>query len=121
MRLIAAALLFALPFVSACTTPPPENRQAMLQPLVGQSETEVVRQLGVPTRSFEADGHRFLAYMQRSVTVQPGTGAWESFWGLWWFHGPDVPPEIVDLVCETTFEISAGKVQSYQLRGNACG
>ena len=114
------AVLLALPLLAACTQPPPPDRQAQLQPLVGQTETDVVRQMGIPARSFDVNGHRFLAYLDRSVTVVPGQGPWQPFWSGWWYHGPDVAPEVVDRICETTFEITAGRVQSYQLRGNAC-
>ena len=120
MRPIVSAL-FILPLLAACAQPAPQNRQAELQPLIGQSEVDLVRRMGVPTRSFDVEGHHFLAYLERDVTVLPGSGAWQPFWGGWWYHGPDVAPEIVDRICETTFEITAGKVQSYQLRGNACG
>jgi hypothetical protein len=115
------AVLSALPLLAACTQPPPPDRQAALQPLVGQSETDLVRHMGVPTRRFAIEGHHFLAYLERTVTVLPGQGPWQPFWAGWWYHGPDVAPEVVDRVCETTFEVTAGKVQSYQLRGNACG
>ena len=120
MRPIVAAL-FVLPLLAACTRPPPMTRQEELQPLVGQSETDLVRRMGIPTRSFDVDGHRFLAYLERQVTVLPGQGPWEPFWSGWGYHGPDIAPAIVDRVCETTFEVTAGRVQSYQLRGNACG
>ncbi len=119
MRLIVAALI-TLPLLAACTQPPPPNRQAELQPLVGQTETDLVRHMGVPTRSFDVEGHHFLQYLERDVTVLPGQGPWQPFWSGWWYHGPDVAPEIVDRICATTFEVTAGKVQSYQLRGNAC-
>jgi hypothetical protein len=32
-----------------------------------------------------------------------------------------LPPEVIQRVCVTTFEIDAGKVTSYSLQGNACG
>ena len=73
MRPIAAALS-VVPLLAACTQPTPQDRQAALQPLVGQSETDLVRRMGVPTRSVDVDGHRFLAYLQRDVTVLPGLG-----------------------------------------------
>ena len=79
--------------------------------------------MGVPTRSFAVDGHRFLAYLERRVDITPGTGPWAPFWGRWGggSYGPDVAPAVVDYTCETTFEIAGGKVQSFQRRGNACG
>jgi hypothetical protein len=93
-----------------------------MEKLVGQSEADLVRQMGVPVRSFETDGHRFLAYLTRRVDVTPGSGVWAPFWARWQApYGPDAAPEVVDYTCETTFEITGGKVQSFTLRGNACG
>ena len=122
MRPIFAALT-AVPLLAGCTTPAPTAAPPAPGQLVGQSETDLVRQIGVPTRAFEADGHRFLAYLQRRVDVSPGTGPWAPFWDRWGggSYGPDVGPEVVDYICETTFEITGGKVQSFQRRGNACG
>jgi hypothetical protein len=122
MRPIFAALITA-PLLAGCATPAPQDQQAAPARLVGQSEADLVRQLGVPTRAYDADGHRFLAYLQRRVDVSPGTGPWAPFWGRWGggSYGPDVGPEVVDYICETTFEIAGGKVQSFQRRGNACG
>jgi hypothetical protein len=123
MRPLVAALI-AVPLLAGCATPEPQaDRQAALGKLVGQSEADLVRQMGIPTRSFDTDGHRFLAYLERHVDITPATGPWAPFWG-WWgagSYGPDVAPMVVDFVCETTFEISGGKVQSFQVRGNACG
>jgi len=121
MRPLFAALI-TVPLLAGCNTPTPPDRQAALDQLVGQSEADVVRQMGIPTRAFETDGHRFLAYLERRVDVTPGTGPWAPFWGHWGgSYGPDVPPAVVDYSCETTFEITGGKVQSFQRRGNACG
>ena len=60
--------------------------------------------MGVPTRSFEADGRHAWSVALAAV--------------LGWLV---VAPELVELVCEATFEITGGKVQSYQWRSNACG
>ena len=38
-----------------------------------------------------------------------------------WGYVGGFPPDVIQLVCETTFEIVAGRVHGYQLRGNACG
>jgi hypothetical protein len=121
MRPIFVALI-AVPLLAGCATGALQEREAVLGQLIGQSEAELVRQMGVPTRAFEADGHRFLAYLERRVDVIPGTGPWAPFWGRrWGYYGPDFPPQVVERACETTFEIAGGKVQSFQLRGNACG
>ena len=122
MRPILAALV-AMPVLAGCNASPPPSPPPVAGQMIGQNEVDLVRQMGVPTRAFEADGHRFLAYLTRRVDITPGTGPWAPFWGRWGggSYGPDVPPEVVDYTCETTFEISGGKVQSFQRRGNACG
>ena len=121
MRPLLVALI-AAPLLTACAAPtPPVDRQAAATGMVGQSEADLVRQMGVPTRSFDTDGHRFVAYLERRVNVTPGSGVWAPFWKHWvTSYGPDAAPEVVDYTCETTFEIDRGKVQSFTLRGNAC-
>ena len=110
------ALLVAV-LLAGCASHALEQRQAYLQTLVGRSEADVVRALGVPTRTFEAGGVRFLAYDQSRLQVIPGYAPWG--WGWGW--GYATPPEVYQLTCETTFEILQGKVASFTLRGNACG
>jgi hypothetical protein len=117
------ALILALPLLGGCVDQL-AARQAELAPLVGRSEADLVRQLGVPSRSFEAEGHRFLAYSERRVDIVPG---FAPFYGPPGFYGGVYAgsfafgPEVVERGCETTFEIVEGKVASFSLRGNACG
>ena len=50
MRPLLAALI-AAPLLTACAAPaPPVDRQAEEGRMVGQSEVDLVRQMGVPTR-----------------------------------------------------------------------
>lgn len=98
-------------------------RRAYLNSLVGESELQLVRQMGVPTRSFALDGEKFLAYDHRWLEFAPGFYAGPPWWGPGW--GPwgwgASPPLLVQRGCETTFEIIDGKVASYSLRGDSCG
>lgn len=98
------------------------ERQAYLTTLIGLSEADLVRTIGVPTRSVDAGGHRFLAYRESSIEVIPGPpfGPW-GMPGAPWAYGAGLPPDVVQLVCETTFELDDGRVRSFTLRGNACG
>lgn len=109
IQLILAVLL------AGCA--PAFNRPAFLASLVGQPEAEVVRQLGVPSRTYEANGRKFLAYSERrSEIVSLGVG----FGG---YFGPSFgysPSEIIERGCETTFETANGRVLTWSLRGNAC-
>ncbi len=100
------------------------QRRAYLTSLIGQPETTVIQQLGVPSRSFEAGGHRYLAYDERRVDVIPppplfGGGFYGAGFGYGYGYG--FAPEIVERGCETTFDIVAGRVQTWTLHGSLCG
>ncbi len=111
--------------LAGCVYPTIAQRQAYLAQFIGASEADLVRALGVPTRSIDADGHRFLAYDERKVDILPGYGMgsyWNGFYGP--FFGPPIyagtPQQVLVRECETTFELNGGKVASFSLRGNAC-
>ena len=123
--LVAAGLL-----LGACTTG--ADRAAYLNTLVGQPEGELVRQLGVPNRVYEADGHKFLAYVERQPSFVTGGslflgGGYGYGYGRGYGYGsgfgydPFFPAEVIPRQCETTFDVGGGRVLSWALRGNACG
>jgi hypothetical protein len=72
----------------------------------------------VPTRTYEAEGTKYLAYTESRVEIVPGAPYGPMPWG---WYGPAFPPQAVTLTCETTFAVSAGVVRSFTLHGNACG
>lgn len=118
MRALHATLLI-LPILAACTLAP--DRRVVLNALMGQPETEAIRQLGVPDRSFESGGRRFLAFVDRSAESFGGggfVGGYASRYGG--FTGIDAGPSVYERVCETTLEVAQGLVAAYSLRGNAC-
>ena len=92
------------------------QRQAFLATLIGKSETDLVRTMGVPTGSFETGGHRFLAYLEVWTDYYPAT---PGPWG--WYWGGGFPAEVIQRACNTTFELNDGRVIGYTLRGNGCG
>ena len=100
-------------------------RPAHLNSLIGAPETDVVRQLGVPTRTFQAGGHTFLAYEQRSAAIYPttslffGNGFYGPGFGLG--YGAAFPPTVIERGCETTIDIAEGRMVTWSLRGNGCG
>jgi hypothetical protein len=97
-------------------------RQARLAPLVGQPEIALIQAMGVPDRTYETGGVKFLAYTERRTEVLPSAPYGPPPWGWdWGWYGPAFPPQVVNLVCETTFALSGGIVRSFSLRGNACG
>ena len=121
-RAAAIALLLLL---AACDPYALQRREAALTRFVGKTEPELVRSLGVPTRSFETGGRRFLAYDEGSVDIVSPLEPWRppgfGWGGFGWGYGGGFPAQAVQLLCETTFEVAAGRVIGFSLRGNACG
>jgi hypothetical protein len=117
------AIAFAgLSLLAGCAYPNPQHVQA-LNAMIGKPEAEVVRAYGVPVRTIETGGSKFLAYSNHHIDSYPdgpyfGGYGWRRYgWGGGWGgYGGD----IVEFQCDTTFELTAGLVKTYTLRGNAC-
>ncbi len=111
--------------LAGCAYPNPQH-VAQLNALVGKSETDLIRTYGVPNRVYDSGGNRFLAYDRSRIETIPGDPGFGPYWGgpYWggwgWGGWGGFPPEIVQRQCETTFELTAGLVKSWSLRGNAC-
>lgn len=121
MRLKPLALCLLL---AACA--PGIDRRAYLNTLVGQPEIDAVRQLGVPGRTYDTNGHRFLAYIDQRTTYVAGGpflfgGYYGGPFGRPGFGYAAFPQESVVRACETTLEIVDGRVANWSLRGNGCG
>jgi hypothetical protein len=96
------------------------ERQAWLSQFVGQNEKAVVEAMGVPTRTYETGGSKFVAYIERRVEIVPGVGC-APFWGWPYGCSGGLPPQAIERRCETTFEIGPdGRVRTFTLRGNSC-
>lgn len=96
------------------------QRQAFLAQFVGQPEGVVVQQLGVPSRTIETGGVRYLAYTEQRQDIVGLTPGWVPGPPGWGWPGGSYPAQIVTWTCETTFAVVQGRVQSFTLRGNAC-
>jgi hypothetical protein len=108
-------VLLAL-LVAACT-PPGEQRRIWLSSLVGQSEVALIESLGVPTRTYEAGGVKFLAFTESWVDIVPPMAVYgPPYWGF----SSGFPGQVVQWHCETTIAISGGVVRNFSFRGNAC-
>ena len=119
MRGLAVLAVAAL--LSGCGNPLAQ-REAFLDQFVGHPDKELVQKMGVPNRTYETGGVKYLAYVESKVALMPslpnyGTGPW---WANGW-NGTALPPQAVELRCETTFTVADGIVKSYTLHGNACG
>lgn len=113
----------ALLALAGCGDPGREELEARLGEMVGGSEAELVRRMGVPARVVEAGGRRFLAYSQTwlDTAYMPGAAA-AGFVG-WGPRGPfgyGFAGPLVQRGCEATFEVAGDRVAGFTLRGNAC-
>lgn len=117
MRTIGILIVAAA--LAGCQTGP--SRQEVLASLVGRPESDALRLLGAPNRMIEANGHRFLAYEDSGLTYAPAApfGPFgPAGFGYGYYYPASVP---IVRRCETTLEITGGRVASWVLRGNACG
>ena len=125
MRQIRFPVVLLALAASACA--PGVDRGAYLNTLVGQPETELVRQLGVPSRTYDTGGRRFVAYSERRADIYGGGPFIGGGFGRFGYYGGGYglygafPATVVERGCETTFELAEGRVVSWSLRGNACG
>lgn len=106
--------------VAGCVTGP--DRRLLLTSLVGQPEAEIVRQFGVPTRTYEAGGRKFIAYDERHTDLIPPAPFIGGFGYFGYGYGTfgSFPARLIESGCETTFEVAGGRVVSWALRGNTC-
>jgi hypothetical protein len=116
MRWLAGLVLAATLGVAGCGPNPTELHQALVQSLVGHSEADAVRALGVPSRTADTGGYRFLQWDVQRQVVYPGD--WGYGWGPPGYGG--VPPVSVDQSCQTMLELQNDRVLTWQMRGNGC-
>ena len=135
-RFLVPALLAAAA-LGGCEVPTAAQR-ARLDAFIGHPEIDLLRAYGVPSRSYAAQGHTFLAYQTGYTTIDPGFGPWDGFgpFGYGGFGGfgyggfgygglgyggfGGIPPTVNNYTCNTTFEIVDDRVAAWTLRGDGC-
>jgi hypothetical protein len=118
----AGAVLVLLPLLLAACTGGLAARQAKLQVFVGRPVNDVVQAMGVPNRTYEANGVSYIAYVEQRYDLIPTSPFLGPGWGWGWGWGwsGQFPPQVVTWRCETTFQVVGGIVRSFNLTGNAC-
>ena len=110
------SLLPALALLAACERGPTLDQQ--LGTFIGRSEGDLVAALGVPTRTFETDGRRFLQFeSRRTVFVPQPAPFYGPFGARGWAQPLDTP---VAVGCDITFEMRDGRALGFSYRGNGC-
>jgi hypothetical protein len=116
MRTKQALLLLPLTLAACAVGPTLEQRLATF---VGRSEGDLVAELGVPVRSYETEGRRFLQFEQQSTIAisQPDP----FFYGPSWRYRPWLAsPTYAQVRCDITFALRAQRVESFTLNGQGC-
>lgn len=106
--------------LAACAQGPTLTER--LSTFINRPEGDLVAELGVPSRSHEADGRRFLEYEQRRTVAFTEPGLYRHWYGPW---GPRMgyvpaPPSYAVLGCDITFALRHGRVESFTFRGEGC-
>lgn len=112
--------LLSLLALSACAVGPSLDER--LATYVGRSELELVSTLGVPTRSYETGGQKFLQYEDNRTVAVPGGfvgGPWGGPWGRGYYGGFSTTA-YAPVQCDVTFALREGRVASYVYRGQGC-
>ncbi len=127
MRRLALLPLIAL---AACA---PQGATTITNP-VGLTEGELVGRLGVPTRSYEVEGRRFLAWDTQAAasgpTVVPSLGLGFGRFGGGWGSGTSFGTGLGlsfggggggYAPCTSTYELREGRVVGFTQQGAGCG
>lgn len=64
----------ALLTLSACDVPTVQQRE-VLNSMIGKTDVDVLRTFGVPSRTYQASGHDFLAYIDNETNYSPAQEA----------------------------------------------
>ena len=123
IALCACALMLA-----ACTGTPGPSLKERMDARMGLTELEIVRDLGVPDGSVEAEGVRSLRWSDRRIETYPEPIP--PYWVRnrpWGWPGPwGYGDRVVEYQCDVEIEFSrAGpeepwRASSWRARGNGC-
>lgn len=109
--------LLPLMLLAGCAIGP--NLESRLAASIGQSELQLVEGFGVPNRTYETGGLRFLQYEERRQVMHQ----LDPYWG--YPYGRFAPysvagPVLLTRSCDITFILKEGRVQSFTTRGDDC-
>jgi hypothetical protein len=109
--------LLPLLLLAGCATGP--SLETRLAATIGQSELQVVETFGVPNRTYDTGGLRFLQYEERRQVLHQ----LNPYWG--YPYGRFAPyslggPVLLTRSCDITFTLKDSRVQSFTTRGDDC-
>jgi hypothetical protein len=131
-----SAFLLSVGFLFACSSNGVENFDRRMANYIGLSEMQLIEDLGVPNRAYEAEGRRFLQYdfsttaasTSSSFSLGFGVGSFSgsrygrgSSFGTGLGVGVPISGSGYGLAsCLTNFEIREGRVLDFRRQGESC-
>jgi hypothetical protein len=109
--------LLPLLLLAGCATGP--SLETRLAATIGQSELQVVETLGVPNRTYDTGGFRFLQYEERRQCCTSSTPYWGRPYGRFAPYSLG-GPVLLTRSCDITLTLREGRVQSFTTRGDDC-
>lgn len=122
MRLIFLLGLFI--FVIGCSstpTPTQENYVKYLNTWLGQSESKLINEIGVPTSHYELGNKQYILYSRSNTVYLPGSNPSYYSYGSGYSHPiGGSTSKMLTFSCDTTFVVEGGIVSSWKIKGNGC-
>ena len=73
----------------------------------------------MPSRNYETGGVKYLAYSEHRIDIIPTFPSYSPFYTGW--YGGGFPPQVIELQCETTFEVAEGIVKAFTCAATPAG
>lgn len=122
MKRLGLVVAFAL-LVAGCQTV--QSTASTNDLWIGQEELVLVRVWGVPDRTYETSGHKFVVYVSQRTVENPGIPG--TYVPIPAASGPQqyqlvggIPPSTHTYTCETTFELVGTRIVGWQTSGSGC-
>lgn len=100
-------LMFLVLVLLGCSTSK-ENQLAALRTYKGQTEKQVIAQLGLPSSAYDSDGKRYLIYTEENNAFLPGG----------FTDHPTISSGFIHSSCDNVFMLEKDKVIKVGVRGN---
>lgn len=109
-----------------------KQEEAFDASMIGLPEAQVIQRMGVPQQTYEANGHKFLAYNHESQSYisdggfggsmgMGGFGGGMMGMGPYDFGEPSFDSGETDVMsCQTVFDLLNGVVQNFARHGDGC-
>jgi hypothetical protein len=116
MAIMKKILLILFMLVTGCATE--QKYIDYCNAFRGAREKSVIQFWGIPNKTYEADGYKYLTYFNHDAVYTHAS--YNTIYSGNYANTTGYSSRPVDLDCETTFILKNGKVKDYTYKGNDC-